>query len=95
VTTPVFWHVTRVAGRAEAEAARDANGTALEAYGGVWQMTIGDAQWRARGGARLAAIGPVPVTAGIPYAMRKAQHHSGVGPSSPWSTAVPRASRGG
>lgn len=67
-TAPVFWHVTRFAGRIQVEAARGADGTVLGAYGGVWLMTIGDGKWRARGGTHLATIGPLPITAGVPYA---------------------------
>jgi hypothetical protein len=64
---PVFWHVTRFAFRDQANAERPTTGTVLEAYGGVWLMTIANAEWRSRRGTHVAAIGPLPIKLGAAY----------------------------
>jgi quercetin dioxygenase-like cupin family protein len=86
---PVFWHVTRFTSMAKASAARPINGSVLEAYGQVWLLTIGDAEWRPLEGTHVATIGPLPITPGTAYSalymeasmqpgMRSAVHrHSG------------------
>ncbi len=65
---PVFWHLDTYATRAEAEAAKSPRGTVVESLGKVWLLTIEVAGWRAPGGARVAEIGPLPVTADARYA---------------------------
>jgi quercetin dioxygenase-like cupin family protein len=67
LSAPVFWHVTRFDSREQAEAARPANGTILDAFDKVWLMVIADARWRSPRGTHVAAIGPLPVTPGTTY----------------------------
>jgi quercetin dioxygenase-like cupin family protein len=64
---PVFWHVDRFVNRAQAEAARQRDGTVIEAFGAVWLLTIGDSAWRSRSGQHVASIGPVPIKRGVAY----------------------------
>jgi hypothetical protein len=65
--TPLFWHLDAFPTRAAAEAARQSRGTVSEAHGRVWLLTIEGADWRPGGGARVARVGPLPVTAGRAY----------------------------
>lgn len=65
---PVYWHLDTFATRAEAEVNRSERGTVVEAFGKIWLLTLEVAAWRAPGGARVAAIGPLPVKAETRYA---------------------------
>ena len=67
--SPVYWHVTRLdASSARKPAAENVGGGAVvDAYGRKWLLTIGDSGWRAPFGTHVAAIGPLPVTAGVRY----------------------------
>ncbi len=62
-----FWHIDAFPSRTAAEAAKTARGTVVEALGRTWLFTIGPKAWRPRGGERIAAVGPLPVTAGGRY----------------------------
>ena len=50
-----------------AEAAKGARSTVVESLGTVWLFTIEGAGWRPSGGERIAEIGPLPVSAEVPY----------------------------
>jgi quercetin dioxygenase-like cupin family protein len=63
----IFWHLDTYPSRAEAEAAKGPRGTIVESLGKVWLLTIDTAGWRPRGGARVAEIGPLPVSADAKY----------------------------
>jgi quercetin dioxygenase-like cupin family protein len=63
---PVFWHLTTFPTR-HAAAAGSARGTLVESLGRVWLLTVAEAGWRASGGAHVAEIGPLPITAGPAY----------------------------
>lgn len=63
-----FWHLDRYASRTVAEAAKGSTGVVVEAFGGTWLLTIGEAQWKAPGGERVATIGPLQVEANASYA---------------------------
>ena len=65
---PVFWHLDTYSTLVEAEAAKGQRGTVLESLGKVWLLTIEVAGWRPRGGARVAEIGPLPVSSDARYA---------------------------
>jgi quercetin dioxygenase-like cupin family protein len=65
--TPLFWHLDRYATRADAESARRAHGTVVEAHGAVWLFTLADSAWRATTGEHIARVGPLPVTSGRTY----------------------------
>ena len=65
---PVFWHIDSYPSKAQADTARGPRGTVVESLGKVWLLTIEVAGWRPSGGARIAEIGPLPVTAGVTYA---------------------------
>ncbi len=64
---PIFWHLDTFPTRAAAEAAKGPRGTVVESLGHVWLLTIDVAGWRPSGGERVAEIGPLPVSAGVPY----------------------------
>jgi quercetin dioxygenase-like cupin family protein len=57
---PLFWHLTNYSTRAEAEAAKGARGTVIEALQKVWLSTIAEAGGPTPGGMRVAEIGPLP-----------------------------------
>lgn len=65
---PIFWHLDTYPTRAQAEAARGAQGTVVESLGKVWLLSISVTGWRPAGGVRVAQIGPLPVRAGVNYA---------------------------
>ena len=58
---PLCWDLCPHASRAGAEASKGPRGTVVESLGKVWLFTIAEAGWRARSGARVAEIGPLPV----------------------------------
>jgi quercetin dioxygenase-like cupin family protein len=64
---PIFWHLDTYPTRAEAEAAKGPRGTVVESLEKVWLFTIDRAGWRPSGGARVAEIGPLPVSADAKY----------------------------
>ena len=64
---PIYWHLDTYPARAEAEAAKGPRGTVVESLGKVWLLTIDVAGWRPSGGARIAEIGPLPVSADAKY----------------------------
>jgi quercetin dioxygenase-like cupin family protein len=63
-TGPLYWHLDTYATRAAAEADKVGRGKVIEAAGKVWLLIIAGADWRPRGGARAAQIGPLPTGAG-------------------------------
>jgi quercetin dioxygenase-like cupin family protein len=60
---PIFWHLDTYSTRAEAEAVKGPRGTVVESLGKVWLLTIDVGGWRPSVGARVAEIGPLPVSA--------------------------------
>ncbi len=64
---PIFWHLDTYPTRAEAEAAKGPRGAVVESLGKVWLLTIDIAGWHPPGGARVAEIGPLPVSAESRY----------------------------
>jgi quercetin dioxygenase-like cupin family protein len=64
---PIFWHLDTYATRAQADTAKGPRGTVVESLGKVWLLTIDVAGWRAPGGARVAEIGPLPVSSSAKY----------------------------
>ena len=60
---PLFWHLDTYPSREAAGAAAVARSTVVESLGQVWLFTIGPAEWRPRGGTRVARIGPLPLVA--------------------------------
>ncbi|HEY1953235.1 MAG TPA: hypothetical protein VGG76_10540 [Gemmatimonadaceae bacterium] len=64
---PVFWHITRFRTRQAAVKAKPASGTVIEAYSRAWLMEIAPERWRAKGGAQVAVIGPLPITPTLSY----------------------------
>jgi quercetin dioxygenase-like cupin family protein len=63
----VLWHLDVFPTRASAEAAKGPHGTIVESLGKIWLLSIEDAGWRAKGGERVAEIGPLPIKAGENY----------------------------
>lgn len=87
----LFYHIDEFASRREADAAKPNQAAVVEAYGRWFVETVNsEADWRPRGGKRLATIGPMPrppgarVTARFMQAMTKpgatTQPHSHDGP---------------
>ena len=64
---PIFWHLDTYPTHAEAEAAKGSRGTVVESLGKVWLFTIDVAGWHPSGGARVAEIGPLPVSVDAKY----------------------------
>ena len=64
---PIFWHLDAYPTHTEAEAAKGPRGTVVESLGRVWLFTIDVAGWRPSGGARVAEIGPLPVSPEAKY----------------------------
>lgn len=60
----VYWHLYSYPTRAAAEAAakKKSSGRVVESFGKVWLLAIGDANWNASGGQRVARVGPLPVS---------------------------------
>jgi len=67
---PLFWHLHVYPSRAAAETAKGPRGTVVESFEKVWVHTIADSEWRALSGERVAAIGPLSITAGKQYTAR-------------------------
>ena len=65
--TPLFWHLSTYATRAEAEAAKGPRGTVIDALEKIWLSTIAEPGWRSPGGVRVAEIGPLPGISNAPY----------------------------
>jgi quercetin dioxygenase-like cupin family protein len=65
--SPIFWYLDTYPTRADAEAANGPRSTVVESLGKVWLLTVETQGWRPVKGERLAAIGPLPVTAGEHY----------------------------
>lgn len=63
VRPALYWHLDTYPTRGAAERARAARSTVVESLGRIWLFTIAPAEWRPRGGTRLARIGPLPLIA--------------------------------
>ena len=57
----LYWHLDTYMTRADAERARESHSTVVESLGRVWLFTIAPADWRSRGGKRVARVGPLPL----------------------------------
>jgi hypothetical protein len=55
----LYWHLDTYPTRAAAEKARASRSTVVESVGKIWLFTIARADWRPRGGKRVARIGPL------------------------------------
>jgi quercetin dioxygenase-like cupin family protein len=64
---PIYWHVNTYPTRVAAEAVKGPRATVVESLGKVWLLTVDVAGWQARGGTRIAEIGPLPVSADAKY----------------------------
>ncbi|MFC3551392.1 cupin domain-containing protein [Lysobacter cavernae] len=58
--SPLYWHIDAFATPHAARLAMSSSSTVVEAFDRVWLMTIAAPDWRARDGARIARIGPLP-----------------------------------
>jgi quercetin dioxygenase-like cupin family protein len=65
---PIYWYLDSYSTRPEAEAAKGPRGTVVESLGKIWLLTIEGENWPTSGGARVAAIGPLPIDADARYA---------------------------
>ncbi|HXE83889.1 MAG TPA: cupin domain-containing protein [Gemmatimonadales bacterium] len=66
-SSQVYWHIYTYPNRAAAEKAKGKSGSVVESYGKVWLFTIGQADWKASGGKRIARVGPLPVNDAASY----------------------------
>lgn len=57
----LYWHLDTYPTRAAAERARESRSTVVASLGRTWLFTIAPADWRPRGGDRVARIGPLPL----------------------------------
>ena len=57
----LYWHLDTFPTLAAARAATGPRGTVVESIGRIWLFTIADADYRPRGGTRVARIGPLPL----------------------------------
>ena len=64
----LYWHLDGYPTLAAAAAARAPRSTVVESLGRVWLFTIVSADWRSRGGERVARIGPLPLVAADSFA---------------------------
>ena len=62
-----FWRLDTYTTLAAAVAAKGPHGTVIESLGKIWLLTIERTGWRAKGGTRVAEIGPIDVHAGEAY----------------------------
>lgn len=60
-SVPLYWHLDSYPARADADAARESRSTVVESFGRIWLFTIASADWRPRGGTRVALVGPLPL----------------------------------
>jgi hypothetical protein len=58
---PLYWHLDTYPTRVAAELARESRSTVVTSLGRIWLFTIAPADWRPRGGDRVARIGPLPL----------------------------------
>lgn len=58
---PLYWHLDTYSTRSAADSARQSRSTVVESLGKIWLFTIAPADWRPRGGDRVARIGPLPL----------------------------------
>jgi quercetin dioxygenase-like cupin family protein len=68
---PVYWHVYSYPSRAAADAVGQRPASiVVESLGTTWLFAIGDAEWQASAGHRVARIGPLPVRPATHYTAR-------------------------
>lgn len=68
VSPRLYWHLDTYPTRAAAEDARESRSTVVASLGRTWLFTIAPADWRPRGGHRVARIGPLPLSAADAFA---------------------------
>lgn len=64
---PLYWHVYEFASPADAERARDSHSTVMQAYGRTWLLAVTARDWTARGGSRVATVGPLQMLSSAPH----------------------------
>jgi quercetin dioxygenase-like cupin family protein len=64
---PLYWHLFKYQMREAAESAKGEYGSVVESYGDVWLFTIAAATWNAKGGERIARVGPLPIAVTASY----------------------------
>jgi hypothetical protein len=67
---PLFWRIENFPTLAQAQAAAGPTGLAAEVAGKVWLFTLGPKGGPARGGSKVAEIGPVPPVSAPEYLLR-------------------------
>ncbi len=64
---PLYWHVYEFSSPADAERARDGQSTVMQAYGRSWLLAVAAQDWTARGGRRVATVGPLQLLSSAPH----------------------------
>lgn len=59
---PLYWHLHKYQTRQGAESAKEDHGSVVDSFGDVWLFTIAPESWNAKGGERIARVGPLPIT---------------------------------
>ncbi len=65
---PLFWYLDTYATEGEARSAASPRGTVVASLGRVWLFTIADSAYVARGGTRVARIGPLALVDAAQFA---------------------------
>lgn len=63
----VFWYLDAYPTRAAAQLDQGPRGVVVESMGKFWLMTFAEGKWKAAHGARMGAVGPIPITASQNY----------------------------
>jgi quercetin dioxygenase-like cupin family protein len=64
---PLYWYLDTYATRKAAEKAKGKYSTVVESYAKIWLFTIGNQNWKASGGQRVARVGPLPLVGASSY----------------------------
>jgi quercetin dioxygenase-like cupin family protein len=67
---PLYWYLDTYAKRDAAEKAKGKYGSVVESYAKIWLFTIGNQNWKASGGHRIARVGPLPLANARSYTAR-------------------------
>ena len=64
---PLYWHLHKYKTRQSAESAKESHSSVVDSFGDVWLFTIAPEGWNAKGGERIARVGPLPITDAVSY----------------------------
>jgi quercetin dioxygenase-like cupin family protein len=64
---PLYWHLYKYKTREAADSAKETYSSVVESYGVEWLFTIAAATWHAKGGEKVAMVGPLPISDAASY----------------------------